>query len=47
MRTIARSIIEADDLAQAIDMVSGTRCAVANAFVEVWPWRSCYSPIAI
>lgn len=31
------AIIEADDLAQAIDMVSRTPCAVAHGVVEVWP----------
>ncbi len=31
------AIIEADDLAEAIDMVSRTPCAVAHGVVEVWP----------
>jgi len=31
------AIIEADDLAQAIEMVSRTPCAVAHGVVEVWP----------
>jgi hypothetical protein len=31
------AIIEAADLAAAIDMVSGTPCAVAHGVVEVWP----------
>lgn len=31
------SIIEAADLAEAIDMVSRTPCAVAHGVVEVWP----------
>lgn len=31
------AIIEADDLAQAIDMVSRAPCAVAHGVVEVWP----------
>ncbi len=31
------AIIEADSLEQAVDMVSGTPCAVAQGVVEVWP----------
>ena len=31
------SIIEAADLAEAIDLVSRTPCAVAHGVVEVWP----------
>jgi hypothetical protein len=31
------AIIEAADLAEAIDMVSGTPCAVAHGVVEIWP----------
>jgi len=31
------AIIEADDLAQAIEKVSGAPCAVADGVVEVWP----------
>lgn len=31
------AIIEAADLAAAIDMVSKTPCAVAHGVVEVWP----------
>lgn len=31
------AIIEAADLAQAIDMVLRTPCAVAHGVVEVWP----------
>ncbi|MFD4840685.1 transcription initiation protein [Achromobacter sp. NPDC058515] len=31
------SVIEAADLAEAIDMVSRTPCAVAHGVVEVWP----------
>lgn len=31
------AIIEADNLADAIDMVSQTPCAVAHGVVEVWP----------
>jgi len=31
------AIIDAADLAQAIDMVSRTPCAVAHGVVEVWP----------
>ncbi|MNX68467.1 hypothetical protein D3C86_996550 [compost metagenome] len=31
------SLIEAADLAEAIDMVSRTPCAVAHGVVEVWP----------
>ena len=37
MRTIARSLIEANDLAQAIEMMSRPPCAVAHGVVEVWP----------
>ena len=31
------ALIEANDLAQAIDMVSKSPCAVAHGVVEVWP----------
>lgn len=31
------AIIEAADLAEAIDLVSRTPCAVAHGVVEVWP----------
>lgn len=31
------AIIEAADMAEAIDMVSRTPCAVAHGVVEVWP----------
>ena len=31
------SIIEADDLEHAVELVSKTPCAVANGVVEVWP----------
>lgn len=31
------SIIEAADLAEAIDLVSRTPCAIAHGVVEVWP----------
>ncbi|OCO98463.1 MULTISPECIES: YciI family protein [unclassified Ensifer] len=31
------AVIEAADLAEAIDMVSQTPCAVARGVVEVWP----------
>ena len=31
------ALIEAPTLADAIDLVSGTPCAVANGVVEVWP----------
>lgn len=31
------AIVEAVDLAEAIDMVSRTPCAVAHGVVEVWP----------
>ncbi len=31
------AIIEAADLAEAIEMVSKTPCAVAHGIVEVWP----------
>lgn len=31
------AIVEADDLAAAIALVSGTPCAVAFGVVEVWP----------
>jgi hypothetical protein len=31
------AVIEAADLAEAIEMVSGTPCAVAHGVVEVWP----------
>lgn len=31
------AIIEAASLSEAIDMVSGTPCAVAHGVVEIWP----------
>ena len=31
------AVIEADNLQEAIDMVSKTPCAVAQGLVEVWP----------
>lgn len=31
------SVIEAETLEEAIDIVSGTPCAVAQGVVEVWP----------
>jgi hypothetical protein len=31
------ALIEAADLAEAVEMVSGTPCAVAHGVVEVWP----------
>ncbi|QZY51762.1 YciI family protein [Leucobacter tenebrionis] len=31
------AIIEASSLEEAIEMVSGTPCAVAQGVVEVWP----------
>jgi hypothetical protein len=31
------SVIEANDLAEAIELVSRTPCAVAHGVVEVWP----------
>jgi hypothetical protein len=33
------AVIEAADLAEAIDMVSRTPCAVAHGVVEVWPLK--------
>ena len=33
------AIIEADTLAEAVEMVSRTPCAVAQGVVEVWPLR--------
>lgn len=33
------AVIEASSLAEAIDMVSRTPCAVAQGVVEVWPLR--------
>lgn len=33
------AIIEAADLAEALEMVSGTPCAVAHGVVEVWPLK--------
>lgn len=33
------AIVEAADLAEAIDMVSKTPCAVAHGVVEVWPLK--------
>ena len=34
------AIIEASSLDEAIEMVSGTPCAVAHGVVEVWPLES-------
>lgn len=31
------AVIEAADLAEAIDMVSRTPCAIAHGVVEIWP----------
>lgn len=31
------SIIEAEDIAAAVDIVARTPCAVAHGVVEVWP----------
>jgi hypothetical protein len=31
------AIIEADSLAEAVELVSGSPCAVAHGVVEVWP----------
>ncbi|MCE4556706.1 YciI family protein [Roseateles cellulosilyticus] len=31
------AVIEADSLEQAIELVAGTPCAIANGVVEVWP----------
>lgn len=31
------AVIEATDLAQAIDLISGSPCAVAHGVIEVWP----------
>ena len=31
------AVIEATDLAEAIDLISGSPCAVAHGVVEVWP----------
>lgn len=33
------AIVEADDLAQAIELVSKAPCAVAHGVVEVWPLK--------
>ncbi|GAB3077399.1 YciI family protein [Micromonospora schwarzwaldensis] len=33
------AVIEAESMAEAIEIVSGTPCAVANGVVEVWPLR--------
>lgn len=33
------SVIEAETLEEAIDIVSGTPCAVAHGVVEVWPFE--------
>ena len=33
------AVIEAASMAEAIEMVSGTPCAVAHGVVEVWPLR--------
>lgn len=32
-------VVEADSLEEAVEMVSGTPCAVAHGVVEVWPVR--------
>jgi hypothetical protein len=37
LRVAGFAIIEAANLAEAIDMVSRTPCAVAHGVVEVWP----------
>ena len=34
------AVIEASDLEEAVDLVSGTPCAVAHGVVEVWPLDS-------
>jgi hypothetical protein len=34
------AVIEAEDLQDAIKLVSGTPCAVAHGVVEVWPLQS-------
>ena len=34
------AIIEAATLAEAVEMVSGTPCAVAHGVVEVWPLQT-------
>ncbi|HUB74254.1 MAG TPA: YciI family protein [Solirubrobacteraceae bacterium] len=34
------AVIEASSLEEAIDLVSGTPCAVADGVVEVWPLRA-------
>jgi hypothetical protein len=34
------AVIEAADLEEAVRLVSGTPCAVANGVVEVWPLKS-------
>jgi hypothetical protein len=31
------AVIEADTLAEAVDLISRTPCAVAHGVVEVWP----------
>ena len=31
------AVIEAADLAEAIDLISGSPCAVAHGVIEVWP----------
>ncbi|MEX0901971.1 MAG: hypothetical protein WDZ76_04470 [Pseudohongiellaceae bacterium] len=31
------TVIEASTMAEAIDMMSKTPCAIANGVVEVWP----------
>lgn len=33
------AILEAASLSEAIDMISGTPCAVAHGVVEVWPMQ--------
>jgi hypothetical protein len=39
------AIIEAATLEDAIDLVSGTPCAVAQGVVEVWPLRETFSGV--
>lgn len=34
------SVIEADSIAEAVRIVSGTPCAVAHGVVEVWPLQA-------
>jgi len=33
------AVIEADSVEEAVEMVSGTPCAVAHGVVEVWPLK--------